>query len=141
MARKSSHRAQFDLPAIVTHGKSQCSSAIRLEIRLLIERKRELEGFAIEEVAGHFGVLETGAVAVRKIGDLLSPSYFVQAQIFPYGYQDVVVRGNATKIDALFLREYLHQRQSVPQVGESRPFAGGYRMRHVTALHSDIKYL
>jgi DNA polymerase, archaea type len=87
---------------------------------------RELEGFALDEVAEHFGVAETGAAAVRKISDLLSPSYFVQAQIFPYGYQDVVVRGNATKIDALFLREYLHQHQSVPQVGESRPFAGGY---------------
>ena len=87
---------------------------------------RELEGFDLDEVARHFGVQETGAVAVRKIGDLLSPSYFVQAQIFPYNYQDVVVRGNATKIDALFLREYLQQRHSVPQFGESRPFAGGY---------------
>jgi DNA polymerase elongation subunit (family B) len=87
---------------------------------------RELEGFDLAEVAHHFGVTETGAEAVRKIADLLSPSYFVQAQIFPYNYQDVVVRGNATKIDALFLREYLHQRHSVPQFGESRPFAGGY---------------
>jgi len=87
---------------------------------------RELEGFDLAEVARHFGVPETGAAAVRKIGDLLSPSYFVQAQIFPYNYQDVVVRGNATKIDALFLREYLHQRHSVPQYSESRPFAGGY---------------
>jgi DNA polymerase I len=87
---------------------------------------RELEGFDLDEVARHFGVQETGAAAVRKIGDLLSPSYFVQAQIFPYNYQDVVVRGNATKIDALFLREYLQQRHSVPQFGEPRPFAGGY---------------
>jgi DNA polymerase elongation subunit (family B) len=87
---------------------------------------RELEGFELDEVAAHFGVKERGALAVRRISDLLSPSYFVQAQIFPYSYQDVVVRGNATKIDALFLREYLHQRHSVPQLGEPRPFAGGY---------------
>jgi DNA polymerase, archaea type len=63
---------------------------------------------------------------VRRISDLLSPSYFVQAQVFPYSYQDIVVRGNATKIDALFLREYLHQRHTIPQFGEPRPFAGGY---------------
>jgi len=87
---------------------------------------RELESFELDEVAAHFGLKESGPIAVRKIGDLLSPSYFVQAQIFPYGYQDVVVRGNATKIDALFLREYLHQRHAVPQLGEPRPFAGGY---------------
>ncbi len=87
---------------------------------------RELEGFELDEVAAHFGVKESGAEAVRRISDLLSPSYFVQAQVFPYNYQDVVVRGNATKIDALFLREYLHQRHTVPQFGEPRPFAGGY---------------
>ena len=87
---------------------------------------RELEGFELDEVAAHFGVKEPGALAVRRISDLLSPSYFVQAQSFPYSYQDVVVRGNATKIDALFLREYLHQHHSVPQFGEPRPFAGGY---------------
>jgi len=87
---------------------------------------RELEGFELAEVAAHFGVKEPGAEAVRRISDLLSPSYFVQAQVFPYSYQDVVVRGNATKIDALFLREYLHQHHAVPQLGEPRPFAGGY---------------
>ncbi|HVM60640.1 MAG TPA: DNA polymerase domain-containing protein [Verrucomicrobiae bacterium] len=87
---------------------------------------RELEGFELGEVAAHFGVKETGTAAVRRISELLSASYFVQAQVFPYNYQDVVVRGNATKIDALFLREYLHRNQSVPQFGEPRPFAGGY---------------
>ena len=36
------------------------------------------------------------------------------------------MRGNATKIDALFLREYLHRRHAVPDLEEPRPFAGGY---------------
>jgi DNA polymerase elongation subunit (family B) len=45
------------------------------------------------------GVRET-----RALSELLSASYFVQAQIFPYNYQDVIVRGNATRINALFLR-------------------------------------
>ena len=87
---------------------------------------RELESFELDEVAAHFGVKESGAVAVRKIADLLSPSYFIQAQVFPYKYQDVIVRGNATKIDSLFLREYLHQQHAVPELGAPRPYAGGY---------------
>jgi len=57
---------------------------------------------------------------------LLSPSYFVQAQMFPYAYQDVVVRGNATKIDTLFVREYLHQRRALPRPEPARQFEGGY---------------
>jgi DNA polymerase, archaea type len=67
------------------------------------------------------GVRET-----RALSDLLSPSYFIQAQIFPYNYQDVIVRGNATRINALFLREYFRQRHSIPEVPMVRAFEGGY---------------
>src|SRR5207302_361781 len=62
----------------------------------------------------------------RAVADLLSPSYFIQAQIFPYNYQDVIVRGNATRINALFLREYSRQRHSIPEMPMVRGFEGGY---------------
>lgn len=67
------------------------------------------------------GVRET-----RALSDLLSPSYFIQAQIFPYNYQDTIVRGNATRINALFLREYFRQRHSIPELPMPRAFEGGY---------------
>src|SRR5213593_2332137 len=57
------------------------------------------------------GVRET-----RALSELLSASYFIQAQIFPYNYQDVIVRGNATRINALFLRQYFRQRHSIPEL-------------------------
>src|SRR5881396_1756017 len=67
------------------------------------------------------GVRET-----RALSELLSASYFIQAQIFPYNYQDVIVRGNATRINALFLREYFRQRHSIPEMPMVRTFEGGY---------------
>jgi DNA polymerase I len=67
------------------------------------------------------GVRET-----RALSELLSASYFIQAQIFPYNYQDVIVRGNATRINALFLREYFRQRHSIPELPMPRAFEGGY---------------
>lgn len=67
------------------------------------------------------GVRET-----RALSGLLSASYFIQAQIFPYNYQDVIVRGNATRINALFLREYFQQHHSVPELPMVRAFEGGY---------------
>jgi DNA polymerase, archaea type len=67
------------------------------------------------------GVRET-----RALSALLSASYFIQAQIFPYNYQDVIVRGNATRINALFLREYFRQRYSIPELPMVRAFEGGY---------------
>ena len=114
---------------------------------------RELESFGLENIARHFRVAEKDRVSfapetihrasledaaafrtyalqnvreARSLAAILSRSYFVQAQIFPYNYQDVIIRGNATKIDALFLREYLRRRHSIPDFPEVRPFEGGY---------------
>src|SRR2546426_9412050 len=87
------------------------------------------------------GVRET-----RAIADLLSPSYFIQAQIFPYNYQDVIVRGNATRINAVFLREYFRRRHSIPEMPMARSFEGGYTDIFFTGVahnvwHCDIASL
>jgi len=115
---------------------------------------RTLSGFERADVARHFGFCDTEEVSAlagkelqrayidkdkrfreralcavretRAVSELLSPSYFIQAQIFPYNYQDVIVRGNATRINALFLREYFRQRHSIPEMPMVRGFEGGY---------------
>src|SRR5215475_12730070 len=114
---------------------------------------RTLTGFERADVARHFGFCDEeisslagkeveraylkqnekfrkralcGVREIRAVSDLLSPSYFVQAQIFPYNYQDVIVRGNATRINGLFLREYFRQRHSIPELPLPQPFVGGY---------------
>ncbi|MDD2365519.1 MAG: DNA polymerase domain-containing protein [Desulfuromonadaceae bacterium] len=59
--------------------------------------------------------------------NLLGYPWFLQSRIFPYSFQNCLVRGNATRINALFLREYLRQGHSIPsRTGESAPFEGGY---------------
>src|SRR5213592_3967615 len=79
------------------------------------------------------GVRET-----RALSDLLSPSYFIQAQIFPYNYQDVIVRGNATRINALFLREYFRRRHSIPELPMGRAFEGGYTDIFFTGVAREV---
>jgi DNA polymerase I len=115
---------------------------------------RTLTGFERADVARHFGFCDSeeisglsgkeleraylknderfrkraicGVRETRAMSDLLSPSYFTQAQIFPYNYQDVIVRGNATRINGLFLREYFRQRHSIPELPIPQTFEGGY---------------
>src|SRR6059058_3487993 len=115
---------------------------------------RSLAGFERSDVAQHFDLCESEQISslsgkeleraylgdseifrrralcgireTRALSDLLSPSYFIQAQIFPYNYQEVIVRGNATRINALFLREYFRQRHSIPDLPMPRAFEGGY---------------
>jgi DNA polymerase I len=115
---------------------------------------RTLTGFERADVARHFGFCDSeeisgltgkeleraylknddrfkkratcGVRETRAMSDLLSPSYFIQAQIFPYNYQDAIVRGNATRINGLFLREYFRQRHSIPELPIPQTFEGGY---------------
>ena len=127
---------------------------------------RSLSGFDRSDVAQHFGLTnaleisqlsgkelqrawqddpqryrERALCAVREtraVADLLSPSYFIQAQIFPYNYQDVIVRGNATRINALFLREYLRKSHGIPEMPMVRPFEGGYTDIFFTGVARDV---
>src|SRR5207249_4418411 len=135
---------------------------------------RSLSGFERVDVAQHFGLTNEAQISslcgkelqraylenadrfrgralcavreTRAVADLLSPSYFIQAQIFPYNYQDVIVRGNATRINALFLREYFRQRHSIPEMPMVRGFEGGYTAIFFTGVarnvwHCDIASL
>lgn len=61
---------------------------------------------------------------VRAVSAILSPSYFYQTQIVPLSYQNSIVRGNATRIDALLLAHYLKAKHAVPTQEPGRPFAG-----------------
>ena len=133
---------------------------------------RELASLDLEELARHFGIageptwvppdriswcfdhdadtLHRCALnhvrATRAISETLSPSHFVQAQIFPYSYQEIPLRGNATKIDTLFLREYLHQHHSIPYADEGHEVLGGFTEMQFQGtahrvLHCDVTSL
>ena len=114
---------------------------------------RSLPGYGLKQVAVHFGLASADrtyiegheitrefkrdpdkvieycrddVIETREISRLLSHSYFVQTSMLPYSYQNVSVRGSATKIDALMVREYLRRGRALPVPGGARSFSGGY---------------
>jgi DNA polymerase elongation subunit (family B) len=126
---------------------------------------RELDGFGLKSVAAHFGLTEPNRVVLdgaelqsvrisdpkrfesyalqdvretRALSSTLAPSYFVQAQIFPYNFQDVITRGNATKINALFLRAYFAGGHALPGLPEAMEFEGGYTDIFFTGVMRDV---
>jgi DNA polymerase, archaea type len=109
---------------------------------------RDFPSFGLKDVARHLGVAPAGrtyvdgaqitrefhespdrlmayagddALETLEVAARLAPPYFVQATLVPFDYQSTIVRGTATKIDALLLREYLRQGCAVPL---PRPAAG-----------------
>jgi DNA polymerase elongation subunit (family B) len=134
---------------------------------------RSLPGFGLKEVARHFGLsaddrvyLDGGEIAAewrrqpervleylrgdlretRALADVLIPIYHAQAQILPFAFQDTCLRGNAAKIDALMIREYLRRGQALPMPQPPRPFEGGYTDIFFTGVarpvhHCDVRSL
>jgi len=115
---------------------------------------RNLESHGLKQVARHFGI--AADTRVYLAGDdisgtfqsdpellyrynlddvretlalfrLLAYPWFLQTRIFPYSFQNCPLRGNATRINALFLREYLYRGHAIPaRTAEAVPFEGGY---------------
>jgi DNA polymerase elongation subunit (family B) len=135
--------------------------------------RRDLQSYGLKDVARSFGVAAPERTYIqpervswyfdhdpetlfryalddvretRAISDILSPSYVIQAQIFPLSYQNTILRGNATKIDLLLLREYLRQRHAIHTPSPGQAVSGGFTdcryqgvVQHV--LHCDITSL
>lgn len=115
---------------------------------------RALESHGLKHVARHFGIaadarvyLDGGDISATFHSDpeqlyrynlddvretlalfrLMAYPWFLQTRIFPYSFQNCPLRGNATRINALFLREYLHRGHAIPsRTAEAAPFEGGY---------------
>ena len=134
---------------------------------------RSLESLSLKDVARHFGVaapdrtyIDGADIAAtfdrdpdalmryarddiletRAISDILSPSYFTQAQILPFTYQNTTVRGSGSKIDSLMLRAYLAAGHSIPIPEDAQDFAGGYTDIFFTGIaknvhHCDVRSL
>ncbi|TWJ17594.1 DNA polymerase domain-containing protein [Geobacter argillaceus] len=134
---------------------------------------RDLESYGLKSVARHFGLAAADRVYVdggdiarllqddparllrynlddaretSAVAGLLAYPFYLQTGMFPYSYQNCVVRGNATKINALFLREYLRQGRAIPRGEQVPEMAGGYTATFVTGvvgpiLHCDVASL
>ena len=142
---RTSNYTRFDI-----HGR-HIVDTLQL-VQLYDVSHRDLESFGLKAVARHFGVAapertyvqaETISATFRenpkKVRDyamddvretealarLLSPSYFCQAQLVPFSFQNCITRGNAARIDALLVAGYMEKGAAIPRPGEARAFRGG----------------
>lgn len=129
--------------------------------------QRALPGFGLKEVARHFGaaaddrtyvdgpeiarvfdedpdrLMRYAADDVREteaVAAVLSPVYFAQSQVLPFSYQNICLRGNASKIDALMLRAYYSADHGIPRPEPGRAFAGGYTDIFYTGVARDVHH-
>lgn len=128
---------------------------------------RAMESHGLKSVARHFGVAAPGRTHIEgraiahafrddhesflryaaddiretaAITPILLAASFAQSQILPFPLETVCVRGNAGKIEALLLREYLRIRHSLPAPEPARSFEGGYTDLFFEGLAHDVHH-
>ncbi|WP_438483448.1 DNA polymerase domain-containing protein [Oleiharenicola lentus] len=106
----------------------------------------EIQNFFRTNRADFLAYLGDDLRETRGLANVLLPTYFEQARAFPILLQEAALRGNAGKIDLLFLEEYYHGRASCPGPVEVASFEGGFTrsfqegvFKHV--LHFDVASL
>jgi len=105
--------------------------------------KREMDSYDLPYLAAYLGLRESEreipdtAAALKETEDVaatLVQNYFHLSQMLPYDLEDSVIKGNATKINSLLLREYYTKASAVPYPAEGRMFPGGYTDIRITGV-------
>ena len=129
--------------------------------------KRDLPGYGLKVVAKYFGFAPEGrtyvdgdqigetwrtdpdrllayalddVIETERIARHLSGASFYLTQMLPMPYGQAARTGPAAKIEALFVREYLRQRQSVPKPEWGSQTVGGYTDVFATGVFGPIVY-
>lgn len=161
----------IDYPKYEIRGRSVVDTWILAQIYDV--STRDLESFGLKEIVAQLGLASPDrtyldasrtswyfdhepetlkryalddAREVRALSAVLSRSFFLQAQILPWSYQNVIVRGNATKVEGLLLREYLRRRAAIPKPAEGKAYEGGFTEQYREGvvrdvLHADVASL
>ena len=129
--------------------------------------KRVLPGYGLKEVARHFGFApsdrtyvegkditamwsvdperliryaQDDAIETERVARHLSESNFYLTQMLPMEYGQVARVGPASKIESLFVREYLRRRQSLPRSEWGSQSHGGYTDIFFTGITGPVVY-
>lgn len=93
------------------------------------EKKEELKKYALDDVR-----------EVKALSGILSPSFFYQSCLIPLSFQNTIVRGNATRIEALLAAKYLSADHALPLPERGRPFAGALTGAEHTGVFHEVEH-
>jgi len=75
-----------------------------------------------------------------RLADLVTATEFYQTQMVPDSYASSALSGTGEKINAIFIRAYLHAGRAIPRPRPPRPYEGGYTsVARTGVIHRIVK--
>lgn len=108
---------------------------------------RDLEELELSSLKDHFQLSgDTAAELQRELAAILLPAYFYRTRILPLNFQESIMRGSGSALDALLTAKYLQMRRSIPLPEVSRPYAGAISSMEIAGVfhrvrHCDVRSL
>jgi DNA polymerase I len=81
------------------------------------------------------------AEATQRLSDLLSRQFFHLTQICPFNFRTIVLLGTLSRIESILLREYVHQKHSIPKPAEGSRTVSTPAEIFRTGVFSDVLYV
>lgn len=79
-------------------------------------------------------------IETARLAELVTATEFYQTQMVPDGYGEAAISGAGEKINAIFIRAYLHAGRAIPRPLPARPYEGGYtEVRQLGVVHRVVK--
>ncbi|MDW8322216.1 MAG: DNA polymerase domain-containing protein [Armatimonadota bacterium] len=127
--------------------------------------KGDLQSYGLKEVARAYGIADEERVLIdradlteqwrsdpekvrqyalqdaqetARLAEIVLPTEFYQTQMVPDTYQHVATAGSGEKINAIFVRTYLHAGYAVPKPQPARDYPGGYTEVRITGVISRV---
>jgi DNA polymerase elongation subunit (family B) len=132
-----------------------------------IDTKRSGQSFSLNALARHFGIQTSdsrtisadqiheewekepstiidqslqNAQTIGRLSNILSPPLFHFAQMCPFPFRMLTQLSTSSRIEALLLREYVHQKHSVPRPSEGSRNVNAPAEIYQTGVFSNILY-
>ncbi len=86
---------------------------------------RDMEELDLRSLQEYFHLVPGNpAELTAQLAEILLPAYFYRTREIPLGFQDAMLRGSGSALDALLIARYLQKKCAIPLPENARPYAG-----------------
>ena len=102
---------------------------------------RDLEDFELPTLQEYFNIrAENAAVLIGRLSEILLPAYFYRTRELPLGFQECLLRGSGSALDALLIAEYLKRKRAIPLPEASRSYAGALSTMENSGVFQNVRH-